>query len=182
MSHSKSSASLLVDGYNVIGAWSLLQRTHQQDGLEAARQVLIETLVGYSTYRGYETQIVFDAYARNSPRNQEQITPYLSVQFTDFGQTADTYIERFCAVFRQQPVARRKRLLVATSDRVQQQTITGYGAEWISALQLETDVRFANTSIRRQQRSRKRNSGRYLMNTLDQGVKDKLTQLRFGLK
>ncbi|PSN18982.1 RNA-binding protein [filamentous cyanobacterium CCP5] len=182
MGQSSSSANLLVDGYNVIGAWHVLQRTHQQGGLEAARQALIEALVGYSTYRGYETRVVFDAYGQNSPSAQEQITPSLSVQFTDFGQTADSYIERFCALFRQQPSARRKRLLVATSDRVQQQTVTGYGAEWISALQLEADVRFANTGIRRRQRGRMQSNSRYLMNTLDQEVKDKLMQLRFGLK
>lgn len=182
MGHRKFTARLLVDGYNIIGAWSLLQQAVQQEGFEAARQTLIETLVNYSSYRGYETQIVFDAYARDLPGEQEQITQHLSVQFTDFGQTADSYIEKVCATFLRQASARRKRLLVATSDRAQQQTVTGYGAEWMSALQLETDVRFASAGVRQRQRSRKRSGSHYLMNSLDQGVKDKLTQLRFGLK
>jgi len=37
------------------------------------------------------TQIVFDAQYQNTGSNQEIITQNLSVYYTDFGQTADTY-------------------------------------------------------------------------------------------
>ena len=51
----------------------------------------------YSTYEGYETWAVFDAYGEAIPASQEVTTPYLSVHCTGYGQTADSYIERACA-------------------------------------------------------------------------------------
>ena len=50
---------LLVDGYNVIGAWPKLQKVKEREGLEEARQGLIERLTNYSAFHGCPTKIVF---------------------------------------------------------------------------------------------------------------------------
>ena len=152
MSRSLPQAVLLVDGYNIIGTWSCLKKTRDDTGLEAARWQLAEALLNYSAFQGFVTQIVFDAQYQNTGSNQEIITQNLSVYYTDFGQTADTYIEKSCASFRpylrgvlpQQASpgkssyqSRPSRLIVATSDRVQQLMVLGYGAEWMSAQKYE---------------------------------------------
>lgn len=100
MPRSLPQAVLLVDGYNIIGTWSSLKKTRDGTGLEAARWQLAEALLNYSAFQGFVTQIVFDAQYQNTGSNQEIITQNLSVYYTDFGQTADTYIEKACASFR----------------------------------------------------------------------------------
>src|SRR6476659_443520 len=102
MPRSSAPAVLLVDGYNIIGAWPCLKNTRDSAGLEAARGELVEAMIGYSAFQGYETQIVFDAQYHNASSNREVITELVSVYYTDFGQTADTYIEKFCASLRSQ--------------------------------------------------------------------------------
>ena len=62
MSGSTSQAILLVDGYNIIGAWPELTELRDMQGLEVARTSLAETLANYSAYRGFETLLVFDAF------------------------------------------------------------------------------------------------------------------------
>ena len=178
MPHSSPQAVLLVDGYNVIGAWSYLKKTRDRNGLEAARQELVEALINYSAFQGYETQVVFDAHSQNTPTCSEALTTLLSVCYTDFGQTADTYIEKFCASFRFKISHPRERLIVATSDRAQQMTVVGYGAEWMSSQQLATDIEFTARRVRRQNRPQKHSRGRFLFNSLDAQAQQRLTQWR----
>ena len=182
MSRSSLQAVLLVDGYNIIGAWSYLKKTRDDDGLEAARWQLIEALISYSAFQGFVTQVVFDAQYQNTCSNQETITENLSVHYTDFGQTADTYIEKACAsriyLRRDQPL----RLIVATSDRVQQLMVLGYGAEWMSAQQLGCEVESTALRVQRQNKPRKQASSRFLANSLDAKARQRLAELRMGLK
>lgn len=173
----------MVDGYNVIGCWSNLKQRRDRDGLEAARLELVEALVNYSAFQGYETQVVFDAHSQNTPTYSEDITNYLSVCYTDFGQTADTYIEKFCASFHHCKLCRPcKRLIVATSDRAQQLTVIGYGAEWMSSQQLASDVEFVVRRVRRKHRPQKQSGGRFLFNCLDAQAQQRLAEWRKGIK
>jgi uncharacterized protein len=174
---------LLVDGYNIIGAWSCLKRTRDTAGLETARLELIEVIINYSAYMGYETQIVFDAHYQNTCSSKEVITQLVSAYYTDFGQTADTYIEKLCASLR--PSLAQSiisRVIVATSDRTQQLMVQGYGAEWISAQQFCCEVE--NTVCRAQQKSKqnKKSNGRFLANTIDAKARARLAEMRLGLK
>jgi hypothetical protein len=68
MVNSSDRSLLLVDGYNVIGAWPSLKTISDRHGLEPAQDKLIETLIGYTHHQGYQTQIVFDSYLRDTPR------------------------------------------------------------------------------------------------------------------
>lgn len=180
MAAKPSQAILLVDGYNIIGAWSPLTYAKAEKGLDAARADLIAALANFSAYQAYETWIVFDAYEQPTPATQEIVTPSLSVHYTGFGQTADSYIERACAKFRNDARKFTQRLIVATSDNVHRQTVIGYGAEGISALQLEHEVVTASKQVKHRQKAAKRRSGRFF-NTLNPEVQARLTKMRMGL-
>ncbi|WP_310425284.1 NYN domain-containing protein [Chamaesiphon sp. VAR_48_metabat_135_sub] len=190
MHPSRKQAVLLVDGYNVIGAWTDLHDRHtrhnplqsgSKEDLESARSKLVEALINYSAYEDYETKVVFDAYSRDAPAYSEIITPNLSIHYTDFLETADTYIEKFCAAFRHDLHYSGSRLIVATSDRAQQLTAIGFGAEWISSPQLISDIDFSAKRSSRRHRPQKQSSGRFLFNSLDSKAQAKLSALRHGL-
>ena len=132
MTGSTLQAILLVDGYNVIGAWPELVDLRDAQGLNVARNQLAEILANYSAYQGFETLLVFDAYGQRQTHRSETLTQHLSIHYTSFGQTADSYIEISCAKFREDVRKFQRRLIVATSDRAQQLTVIGYGAEWMS--------------------------------------------------
>ena len=176
-----SPAVLLVDGYNIIGIWPSLTKTRDRDGMEAARRDLTEILINYSAYQAYDTRLVFDAHSRDTPSSREEISRYLSVHYTDFGQTADTYIEKTCAVSRTELRYSKQRLIVATSDRAQQLTVVGYGAEWLSAHQLFYEVEAIAHKVHRKQRSQKKTSSRFLASSLDPRAQERLARLRMGL-
>lgn len=180
MSSGQLQALLLVDGYNVIGAWPDLQRSRDQEGLDSARRDLVEALVGYSAFHGYDTRIVFDAQFQGTPGCREIITQNLSICYTDFRQTADTFIEKTCALFRQDLRKFEQRLIVATSDRAQQLTVVGYGAECISAQQLRLEVEASVRRVRSRQKPRHKSSQRFLGSAIDPIAQQRLTQMRFG--
>jgi uncharacterized protein len=182
MSRSIVPAVLLVDGYNIIGAWPCLIKTRDHAGLEAARGELVEAMTNYSAFQGYETQVVFDAQYQNTPSNRETITEFLTVHYTDFGQTADTYIEKTCASLRHQ-IAQclLSRMIVATSDRAQQLTVQGYGAEWLSAHQLCGEVETTVCRMRHRYQSQKQPKSRFLANAIDPKARQRLAELRMGL-
>ena len=178
MERSDRTAKLLVDGYNMIGAWPLLAQRKQQDGFDAARRELVEILANYSARKGLDTHLVFDAHGVRTPSSQEVVTDHLSVHYTAFGQTADSYIEKVCARLMHQS-RRNHRIIVATSDRVHQLTVTGYGAEWMSARQLESDIHLTHRHSHRRQRHAPP-AHRSLLSGLDQEAQEKLRRLRFG--
>jgi len=169
---------LLVDGYNIIGAWPQLQRERDRD-FETARHCLLEILLDYSGARALLTQVVFDAQFRAGPARTEEHGPLLTSHYTTAGQTADTYIEKLCADYDRTPKHARASLLVATSDRAQQLTVSGYGAQWRSAEQLALDIRSTKQQTRRRQQPA-RTRGRSLFHSLDASAQQQLAQLRKG--
>ncbi len=159
----------------------MLQETRDRQGFDAARRQLIEMLTGYSSFQHYDTRIIFDAYHRATPAACETVTRNLSICYTNYRETADTYIERTCARFRDNPRKFDQRLIVATSDTVQGVTVKGYGAEWISALHLLSDLEAIGQRIQKKQRSKSRSTKRMLSSRLDPIAQQRLTQMRFGL-
>ena len=185
MPPSSHQAILLVDGYNIIGDWSDLKKYRDRDGLEVARRELIECLINYSASVEYRTKIVFDAHYQDTPRSTEKHTSDLSVHYTAFAETADTYIEKFCAVFARKKYQQEStRLIVATSDRAQQLTVVGYGAEWRSAQMLarEVDLAAHKTKNRTKKQTKKKPSGRFLFNALDPAAQKRLRQMQRGIQ
>ncbi len=180
MAAKPSQAILLVDAYNIIGAWPTLAQIKEERGLDFARKELITALANYSAYQAYETWAVFDAYEQRTPASQEKITPHLSVHYTGYGQTADSYIERACAKFRNDARKFTQRLIVATSDSVHRQTVIGYGAEGMSAMHLEGEVRSISHQVRSRQKPRKKRSQFFTNLTPD--VQAQLNKMRLGQK
>ncbi|MEM8779868.1 MAG: NYN domain-containing protein [Cyanobacteria bacterium P01_G01_bin.49] len=171
---------LLIDGYNIIGAWSSLKSTRDRHGLEQARRELIETLINYTAHKGYQTKVVFDSQYQKTPYSLERHSPNLSICFTAWTQTADTYIEKVCASFFRRQGTVPCRIIVATSDRDQQLTVVGYGAEWMSAQVLASDVSSSTLQMKRKQRNNKRTQGRSLFNCLDPKSQERLARWRQG--
>ena len=182
MSRSTFQAVFLVDGYNMIGAWPDLKQTRDRLGLEEARHQLAYILMAYSAYQRYDTQVVFDAHFQGRPGSHEKLSPHLALQYTNYRQTADTYIEKACAAFRNDLRRFEQRLIVATSDRAQQLTVMGYGAECMSAERLLSDVESMNRRVKQRQRSKKQSvPRRTLSSRLDPKSQAKLASLRLGL-
>ncbi|ETO40268.1 hypothetical protein B808_754 [Fructilactobacillus florum 8D] len=142
---------LVVDGYNIIGAWPELQRLGKQHGLAAARQQLLETLSNYQKYSEKEIVVVFDAMDAAGPVQKQQ-ERNLMVVFSAENQTADSYIEALIAKIKNQG----RQVEVATSDHAEQWTIFSNGALRISARELATAIRMEQSDIRQTAREKHR--------------------------
>ena len=80
---------LIVDGYNMIGAWPELILLKKQDQMEDARDALLNRLSNYAKFEGIEIIVVFDA--QFVPGITTRFTKYqLEVVFTEEGETADS--------------------------------------------------------------------------------------------
>ena len=120
---------LLVDGYNIIGAWPEANRENWP--LDECRDRLIHLLQDYAGYTGQEVCVVFDGYKADRPLRSVEARADFTVVYTRHGETADHYIERQC---QQLPKYREAR--VATSDSIEQTLILGRGATRLSAREL----------------------------------------------
>jgi predicted RNA-binding protein with PIN domain len=181
MSGSTPQGILFVDGYNMVGAWPELSVIRDRHGLASARRELVELLLSYSAYQDLETEVVFDAQYQSKSSGQELVNRHFAIRYTEHGQTADSYIEIACSRFRNDLRKFNQRLIVATSDRAQQLTVVGYGAEWMSAQRLWTEVQAIDQRVRQQQRNKKQSSKRFLASHLDPIARQRLTQMRLGL-
>jgi len=173
-------AVLLVDGYNTIGRCPKLSRIRDHHGHEEARRALTERLINYTALKSLETHIVFDAQLRNSPATREQLTDHCFIHFTNYECTADTYIEKLCAQ-RRNRAARNLRTIVATSDRAQQLTVQGYGAEWMSAEKLTADIHHVFERSRKEYKHTVKRPSDRLGGRIDPATQERLQEMRFGL-
>lgn len=126
---------LIVDGYNMIGAWPELVSLKNQDRLEEAREALLFRLSNFAKYQGLEIIIVFDAQFVPSV-TQSYKKYFLTVVFTEEGETADSYIERVARELND----RLTQVTVATSDLAEQWTVFSQGALRTSARELYKTV------------------------------------------
>jgi uncharacterized protein len=125
---------LLVDGYNIIGAWQELRVLKNHD-LAAARDLLIERMAEYQAFSGYYVIIVFDAYYVQGIEKKFK-NHKVEVIFTKENETADERIEKMAI----QLSNRKTQIHVATSDFTEQWAIFGQGALRISARELEIEM------------------------------------------
>ncbi|HEY4551721.1 MAG TPA: NYN domain-containing protein [Bacillaceae bacterium] len=132
---------LIVDGYNMIGAWPELADLKNKD-LASARDRLIEVLADYQGYTGYRVIVVFDAYEvrgiEKKYRNHK-----VEVIFTKAEETADERIEKLAVELNDI----RTQVHVATSDYTEQWAIFGQGALRISARELLNEVKIIERQI-----------------------------------
>jgi len=140
---------MLVDAYNVIGAWQELSHLRDTESLDSARNALTEKMINYSLVQGYEATLVFDAYNQPSSGVTESVSPFLKLHYTEQGQTADAYIEKRCREYARDSSRYRRRLVVVTSDRVQGLLAGGFGAELRSARTLVQDIQAVLCQLKR---------------------------------
>ncbi|MDP4169288.1 MAG: NYN domain-containing protein [Bacillota bacterium] len=132
---------LLVDGYNIIGAWPDLRVLKDKD-LAAARDRLVEKMAEYQGYSGYRVIIIFDAYyvqGTEKKYNNHQV----EVIFTKKNETADERIEKLAIDLSN----RRTQIHVATSDYTEQWAIFGQGALRKSARELYNEMNLVEKGI-----------------------------------
>jgi len=127
---------LIVDGYNVVHAWTSLKRLLSTASLEVARDDLIRRLSVLGIVSGEEVTVVFDAHHSTAMSNSEETVDGVRVVFTRKGHSADHSIERLAYLASQS----RDVITVATSDRFQADLVRGMGGAVISALELERRV------------------------------------------
>jgi uncharacterized protein len=132
---------LLVDGYNIIGAWPELVSLKKKE-LSAARDRLVEIMAEYQAYTGYRVIIVFDAYFVSG--TQKKYKNYkVEVIFTKENETADERIERLAIELSN----RKTQIHVATSDYTEQWAIFGQGALRKSARELLNEMNLISKKI-----------------------------------
>ncbi|MGB8001379.1 MAG: NYN domain-containing protein [Anaerobacillus sp.] len=138
---------LLVDGYNIIGAWSELNELKQKD-LAAARDRLVELMAEYQGYTGYRVIVVYDAYyVQGIARKYRNYK--VEVLFTKENETADERIEKLAIELNNI----KTQIHVATSDFTEQWAIFGQGALRKSARELLTEVKVIEKKIERKVRN-----------------------------
>lgn len=138
---------LLVDGYNIIGAWKEL-RALKDTKLLDARDRLIEHMAEYQAFMGCEVIIVFDAHLVPGIEAKEQKYK-LQIIYTRENETADERIEKLAA----QLINRRTEVIVATSDSIEQWVIFAQGALRKSARELEIEMELVEKQITKEVRT-----------------------------
>ncbi|MFD2445253.1 NYN domain-containing protein [Bacillus sp. CGMCC 1.16607] len=132
---------LIVDGYNMIGAWGELRALRDKD-LPAARDRLVEMMAEYQAFTGYRVIIVFDAHfvqgTEKKYRNYK-----IDIIFTKENETADERIEKLAIQLNN----RKTQIHVATSDFTEQWSIFGQGALRKSARELLIEVQSIDKKI-----------------------------------
>lgn len=132
---------LIVDGYNIIGAWPQLQELKNKD-LQAARDLLVEKMAEYQAFTGIRVIVVFDAHYVQG--NEKKFINYkVDVIFTKENETADERIEKLASVINN----RKTQIYVATSDYTEQWVIFGQGALRKSARELLNEMAEIEKSI-----------------------------------
>jgi len=140
-------AFLIVDGHSVIFAWDDLRALHARNR-EAARDALVRRLLPlHDTER--RTAVVFDG---TGARTTEQDHPSgIKIFYSGGGQSADHVVERLVA-----RIGSKHDVVVVTDDRMEQQTITTFGASWISTAELLGRITDAERTISGEVRRRNR--------------------------
>ena len=133
---------LIVDGYNVIFAWDELKAIASEN-LDGARDRLNDILCNYQGYKQCHLIVVYDAYKRKGGAGSEQDYHNIHLVFTREGQTADMYIEEFV-----RSLGRKVKVTVATSDGLEQLTVSSGGALRMSSAELLLEIRAAERVIR----------------------------------
>lgn len=133
---------LLVDGYNIIFASDELKKI-SEESLELARNMLITKMGNYKAMKNIEIIIVFDAYRVSGKIREVENIGGVDVVYTKEAETADSYIEKTSHV-----LSKNNKVLVATSDSLEQIIILGGGALRISAKQFLKEVEEQEIKLR----------------------------------
>ena len=139
---------LIVDGHSVIFAWPELRKLHVRR-TALARDELVKILTEYQDASGVRVVAVFDG--KGAKANETTEPGGIQIFYSAAGQTADSIVERLVARY-----ASQHEITVATSDLMEQQTVTSFGALVVSAEGLRAWLDEARRDLRRQIQALKR--------------------------
>ena len=125
---------LIVDGYNIIGAWPEAER--QGWSIDESRDQLMRMLEDYAGYVDEEIVLVFDGYLSDRKVRSEEMHGPVQLVFTRHAETADSYIERLVAL-----TPKYRQVRVATSDGLEQSQVLSTGAIRMTSRELLRELR-----------------------------------------
>ena len=166
---------LIVDGYNVIGAWSEAEKKGWP--LDESRDRLMRQLEDYAGFSGEEILLVFDGYQSERTTTTEEKHGDLTLVFTRHGETADSYIERVTYELRGR---RYRELRVATSDGLEQSQVLSSGAIRMTSRELLRELREmrkSGMSAHQNQPNMNRNT---IFSRMPEDIRARLEKLRRG--
>jgi hypothetical protein len=143
---------LLVDGYNIIGAWANLQSL-KKENLSEARDLLIQKMAEYQAYTGFRVIVIFDAHQVKGIEKKQK-NHRVEVIYTRENETADERIEKLAISLNNI----KTQIHVATSDFTEQWAIFGQGALRKSARELLNEVEAIEKRIQKRVEKIKVNS------------------------
>lgn len=144
---------LFVDGYNLIHAWPELKELAEMD-FGSARDRLTDVICNYAGFTGYDTVLVFDAYKVTDGIGSSLNIHGIKVVYTREHETADAYIERETLNLMKRIKVRKagghsaERILVVTSDNLEQIVSMGHGALRISSREFIGEIGRVDELIR----------------------------------
>ena len=138
LSSKMGSPYLIVDGHSVIFAWPELRKLHGRR-TSLAREELIKRLRDYQDRTGIRVVVVFDGKGERVTQSAHRGDVH--VFYSRRNQSADAIIERLASKY-----AGRLDLSVATSDHLEQQTVSASGATCISPETLRELIKQARAS------------------------------------
>lgn len=139
---------LIVDGHSMIFQWPDLATIHERNPAQA-RETLIRLLDALRDASGRHVVLVFDGQGRRAHEAGEP--HHIQIFYSKSGQTADSVIERLVAKY-----GSSYAVTVATDDRLEQTTVTTFGAAFISSSQLRAEIESTQRDLEeRLQRLRK---------------------------
>lgn len=166
---------LLVDGYNMIGAWKEL-RGLRDENFEDARDKLVELMAEYKAAMDWRVIIVFDAHLVPGTE-QLYVQHAVEVIYTRKNETADERIEKLTTELK----GRKVQIHVATSDLAEQSVVFGYGALRKSARELEIEMQIVKSKISSKVKATQTDKPASRI-SFPKDVEMKLEKMRRGLK
>lgn len=153
---------LLVDGYNIIYAFSELKELAETN-IDAARDKLLDLLCDYQGIRKCRLIVVFDAYRVAGHKTEIFNYHNIHVVYTKEAETADAYIEKFA-----HENGRKYHVTVATSDGLEQIIIRGQGCFLLSAKELEAELKAAKEEAAHSIEQKQEKLHNYLLDAADE--------------
>ncbi len=117
---------LIIDGYNLLHQDEALEG--RRGDLQTARQRLVRRIERAAPEMAPRISVVFDG--RTGGRDAAFDAPHLEVLFSPANRTADAVIERMVS-----DAKKPERILVVTSDRIEEQIVSAAGASVVSCLE-----------------------------------------------
>ena len=140
--HKNKDTYLLVDGYNIIYGWPELKELAEIN-LDSARGRLMDILCNYQGYTAETVILVFDAYKVKGSQGTVEDYHNIHVVYTKQAETADLYIEQASHT-----LGRKYKVVVATSDALEQLIVMGQGALRLSAAGLKEEIQRVEEEMR----------------------------------